>query len=91
MFPSFLRRVQRLEQPVRDEAKCQVAIDARARVGRKVDKLIAMTRREEPLDSFGSPVPDAPAGPSPARDRLMARLDKIHDSHRRDFDPDAET
>ncbi len=91
MFRSFLRRVERLEQPARDEATCQVVIEARARVGRKVDKLIAWLRRGDPLDSFGSPVPDALAGPSPARDRLMARLDKIHDSHRRDFDPDAET
>ena len=77
MDSDFKRRLERLEQPAAVEAKSLPAIEARARVGRQVDKLITWLRRGKPVDSFGSPVPNDPAEPSPARDKLIARLEKM--------------
>ncbi len=79
MDSKLIRRIERLEQPARDKPKFWQAVAARATVRRKVDKLIARLRRGDSLDSFGSPVPDGPAEPSPTRDRLMAKLQDMHD------------
>ena len=97
MFRRLLRRVERLEQPARKETKFQAVVEARARVKAKVDKLIALLSRGEPvdaldvIDALGSPVPDGPAEPSPARDGLLAELDRMHDVLLGDRDTDAHT
>ena len=84
-------RVERLEQPARDEVKFQAVVEARDRVGAWVDKLIAKLGRSEPIDTLGSPVPDGPPEPSRARDRVMAKIDRLVDVITRERESDAET
>ncbi len=74
MRRELITRLQRLEARSGAAAPSQAAIKSRASVGAKVDTLLAAIERGHPL-----PEPEGPVecSPSPTRDKLLARLEKM--------------
>ena len=74
MRRDLITRLKRLEAHSGTDAPSQAAIKSRASVGAKVDTLLAAIERGDLL-----PEPEGPVecSPSPTRDKLLARLDKM--------------
>ena len=74
MQRELMTRLKRLEARLGTDAPSQAAIKSRASVGAKVDTLLAAIERGDLL-----PEPEGPVecSPSPARDKLLARLEKM--------------
>ncbi len=76
MRRELMTRVKRLEACLGTDAPSQAAIKSRASVGAKVDTLLAAIERGDLLPEPEGPVECSPS-PSPMRDKLLARLEKM--------------
>ncbi len=80
MRRELITRLKRLEARSGTDAPSQAAIKSRASVSAKVDALFAAIERGDLLafaDALPEPEGPVECSPSPTRDKLLARLEKM--------------